>query len=639
MADLTIDALTASSAAGATRVRAELTDFRGTPVVGFTANQVIVLPSVYETDALGQVTLDLVPNEDITPTGTFYTISIGPKHFLIEKSGATQTLQEALAIILDDLGSVGAGLNFLTQQNNLSDVDDVAESRDNLGLGNSATLDVGTVAGTVAAGDDPRIVENQDHATHTNRDAPDQHPATSVSFDPYLGISATEVQGAIEQVYNEAILTLDEADEISFAPSGTLTSTNVQDAIVEARLEAQPALDHITDALDAHDASAISFVPDSPLVSSNVQDALNELLTTGNFVDEDGFHAGSGIIVTKQRVTGDPHPRWDVDAKGEFRWGSGLIALASTNGNLRRNTTSSGIKTDSQLAIAGSAISRTASDGDLKLRNIFTIKARNFADSGDVDVMHGATDDTITFGGNVATAHVETGSVVRLDINATTTLAIRAGSTRTVHVSANADNTAATAGIHFGLSADTNLYRSAANTLTTDDTLTSGTGMRAPFFAGGTNSATSGEDRHSNDGRATWRNSANSADIDALWVNTGNDTVLNAATGENVQLAINGTAKVTVATSTVTLADAFDIVLGTTTGTKLGASAAAKLGFWGATPVVQPSSTGETAGVTSVIGGVAVDSNDTFTGNVGTKAYTLSDIVKHLKAAGILATS
>lgn len=47
---------------------------------------------------------------------------------------------------------------FLRSSLNLSDVANVVAARANLGLGSAATRDVGTVAGTVAAGDDTRIV-------------------------------------------------------------------------------------------------------------------------------------------------------------------------------------------------------------------------------------------------------------------------------------------------------------------------------------------------------------------------------------------------------------------------------------------------------------------------------------------------
>lgn len=61
-----------------------------------------------------------------------------------------------------------------------------------------------------------------------------------------------------------------------------------------------------------------------------------------------------------------------------------------------------------------------------------------------------------------------------------------------------------------------------------------------------------------------------------------------------------------------------------------------KLGFFGSTPVSQPSSTGESLGHSS-IGGTTVTHSDTWRGNVGSTSYTINDIVKHLKNIGILA--
>lgn len=50
-----------------------------------------------------------------------------------------------------------SGLGALVAASNLSDLANAATARDNLGLGDSAVLDVGTTAGTVAAGDDSRL--------------------------------------------------------------------------------------------------------------------------------------------------------------------------------------------------------------------------------------------------------------------------------------------------------------------------------------------------------------------------------------------------------------------------------------------------------------------------------------------------
>lgn len=65
------------------------------------------------------------------------------------------------------------------------------------------------------------------------------------------------------------------------------------------------------------------------------------------------------------------------------------------------------------------------------------------------------------------------------------------------------------------------------------------------------------------------------------------------------------------------------------------ASATGLIGFYAATPVVRPSSTGQSAGYTANSG----TDTATFTGGSGTKAYTIGDIVRHLKALGLIASS
>lgn len=60
------------------------------------------------------------------------------------------------------------------------------------------------------------------------------------------------------------------------------------------------------------------------------------------------------------------------------------------------------------------------------------------------------------------------------------------------------------------------------------------------------------------------------------------------------------------------------------------------LGFFAVTPVAQPSSTGETLGFTAG-SGTGVNDDSTFTGNVGSTAYRISDLVKHFKNLGLIA--
>ena len=85
----------------------------------------------------------------------------------------------------------------------------------------------------------------------------------------------------------------------------------------------------------------------------------------------------------------------------------------------------------------------------------------------------------------------------------------------------------------------------------------------------------------------------------------------------------------------IQLLDGRSIQTATGTGTKIGTSSTQKLGFWGATPVVKPTTTGITAGFTAG-GGTTVTDSSTFTGGTGSTAYRISDIVRNMKNAGLL---
>lgn len=119
---------------------------------------------------------------------------------------------------------------------------------------------------------------------------------------------------------------------------------------------------------------------------------------------------------------------------------------------------------------------------------------------------------------------------------------------------------------------------------------------------------------------------------------SANGVVINAMVGKSVSLEVSGNPYLVVDTTTFTITDGVNMVVGSASGLKIGTAPTQKLALFNATPVVQPATTGTATGFTAGAG-TAVNDQSTFTGGTGSKAYCISDIVLALKQLGIMAAA
>ncbi len=101
---------------------------------------------------------------------------------------------------------------------------------------------------------------------------------------------------------------------------------------------------------------------------------------------------------------------------------------------------------------------------------------------------------------------------------------------------------------------------------------------------------------------------------------------INAKGSGTISLGATSTGNLLIGTN-VTMADAKNVVINATTGTKFGTATTAKIGFFNATPVTQPAANADVS--TGAAGGTtAVYLNTTFVGNSGTAAFTLGRLAR-----------
>lgn len=171
---------------------------------------------------------------------------------------------------------------------------------------------------------------------------------------------------------------------------------------------------------------------------------------------DDLFSVARGVvddIGLATRVTGDGTARWVISAAGKQEWGDGV----TRDTNLFRAAPSV-LRTDDTFQAIGDLFANTGTANEIGLRATGGRPEIFFGSAGDTSLYRSAA-NTLKTDDQITSAERITGSI---------------GSVAQVIIG---DQTYSDARITFGSAGDTNLYRSAADTLKTDDAFFAGAGV------------------------------------------------------------------------------------------------------------------------------------------------------------------
>jgi hypothetical protein len=359
------------------------------------------------------------------------------------------------------------------------------------------------------------------------------------------------------------------------------------------------------------DGATALFIADGGKVGIGTTVPDEKLTVSGNISSNGTLYTQSitsrGIDLIHLPVTDGIDPILRI---GESNYGTGYNGFSGAFMSYDELTNTFGISSvfaDTQWGIPAIAVDRT---GKVGIGTDFP--TQKLTVSGNISV-----DGNITIGGNSTLGDAGTDTTIIRGI-------------------AKIADSSSTNGILLGTgdaSYDTNIYRNAANALKTDDNFTVDLDLNVN---GNSTLGNANTDTTIIRGIAKIADSSATNGIlfgtgDASYdVNLYRDSANNLKTDDNLTVA--GT---TTLNSTVTLADAVNIVLNTTTGSKIGTATTQKLGFYNATPIVQPTSPGLTAPSTTG-SGTTLFQTTKFNGGAGTE-YSVADIVKVLKNLGLIA--
>lgn len=367
---------------------------------------------------------------------------------------------------------------------------------------------------------------------------------------------------------------------------------------------------------------------------------------TGNtvFVGTSSTSSGNLTSSTSGNGGGFRGYRGVMDFNGSFT--SALVTLSSLfTGGLRMdgtNTTVTDYATFHSEGVLALASGNTATRiMDLWIRSgSIPVGTNNTRIGIRIDTLGTATNNiAMTIGGTgtgagihfnattaVGTERIYSGASQTIDLEAKTTIEFVINTTKEAIITADNltfQNGASTTALNWKTSGKLDFQVAAASEMSlTANTLT--------FANGATNTqlswATSGQLDFQVGAASEMRLTANTLTFE----NGATDTQIDWATSGVMNLQVGATTQLAIAAGSLTVTDATNIVVGSTTGTKIGTATSQKLSVWNATPIVQPTTAVAAATFVANTSGI-VDDSATFDG------YTIGQVVKALRNIGLLA--